>query len=66
MYAAVALNATWSYKAIRGVYKALKTQLAEVLVELKRIAHTGEISPELRETLDLIAVTLDGMKGEAI
>lgn len=48
------------------VYKALKTQLAEVLVELKRIAHAGEISPELRETLDLIAITLDGMKGEAV
>ena len=45
------------------VYKALKEQLAEVLAERRRLATAGEITPELRETINLITVTMDGMKG---
>jgi hypothetical protein len=45
------------------VYKALKEQLAEVLAELRRLAAVGEITPELLETINLITVTMDGMKG---
>ena len=45
------------------VYKALKEQLAEVLAELRRLATVGEITPELLETINLITVTMDGMKG---
>ena len=46
------------------VYKALKTQLAAVLDELKRIENPAEMSDELHETIRLIAVTMNGMKGE--
>ena len=46
------------------VYKALKTQLAAVLDELKRIENGADISDELHETIRLITVTMDGMKGE--
>ena len=45
------------------VYKALKEQLAEVLAELLRLATACEITPELLETINLITVTMDGMKG---
>ena len=46
------------------VYKALKTELEKVLDELKRITTAGEISDELVELMQLITVTLCGMKGE--
>lgn len=46
------------------VHKALKTQMAIILAELERIA-TGENVPvELLSTIDLIAVTMQGLKGE--
>ena len=48
------------------VYKALKEQLAEVLAELRRLATVGEITPELLETINLITVTMDGMKGASV
>lgn len=48
------------------VYKALKDQLGEVLRELNRITSAEKITPELKETIDLIAVTLDGMKGDTL
>ncbi len=48
------------------VYKALKDELADVLTELKRIATAGEIRPELLDTINLIAVTMDGMKGGSV
>ncbi len=44
------------------VYKALKDQLAAVLAELKK-NEGGEISGDLLETIQLIAKTLDGIKG---
>ena len=45
------------------VYKALKEQLAEVLAELHKLTIASEITPELLETINLITVTMDGMKG---
>lgn len=46
------------------VYKALKNQLAEVLAELKKIENSFAVNDELLSTIQLITVTLDGMKGE--
>ena len=44
------------------VYKALKDQLAQVLEELQRLSAANEMTPELVETVNLIAVPLTGMK----
>ena len=44
------------------VYKALRDQLAAVLGELRRIEAGAEVDDELLTTIDLITVTLDGMK----
>ena len=46
------------------VYKALKDQLAKVLDELKRIENGDEVDEDLLATINLITVTLDGMKQE--
>ena len=46
------------------VYKALRTQLAAVLDELKRIETAGEIRDELLNNIELITRTLYGMKDE--
>ena len=48
------------------VYKALKEQLGEVLAELRELATACEISPELLETINLITVTMEGMKGDSV
>ena len=46
------------------VYKALRNELAAVLAELQRI-HTGDVvDDELLETINLITITLNGMKEE--
>ena len=44
------------------VYKALRDQLAAVLGELLRIEAGGDVGDELLATIDLISVTLGGMK----
>ena len=44
------------------VYKALKDQLAAVLAELKRIEKSGDIRDDLLETINLMTITLEGMK----
>ena len=44
------------------VYKALRDQLAAVLGELRRIEAGGGVGDELLATIDLISVTLGGMK----
>ena len=44
------------------VYKALRAQLAAVLGELRRIAAGGDVGDELLATIDLISMTLGGMK----
>lgn len=46
------------------VYKALRNQLAVVLEELKRINMGEQIDDELLDTIRLITVTLNGLKGE--
>ena len=44
------------------VYKALKNELARVIVVLKRIGTGGNVSDELLETIELITRTMQGMK----
>ena len=46
------------------VYRALRTHLAAVLEELRRIEAGGEVRDELLETIRLINTTLNGMKGQ--
>lgn len=46
------------------VYKALKNQLAAVLAELKRIENGSTVDDELLSTIQLITVTMNGLKGE--
>lgn len=44
------------------VYKALRNELAAVLEELRRIEAGGGVDGELLDTIELITVTLDGMR----
>ena len=46
------------------VYKALKTQMEFILNELQRIDVGGSIEPEILDTIDLIATTMNGLKGD--
>ena len=46
------------------VYKVLKNQMAAILLELERIAAGDCIADELLRTIDLIAVTMNGIKGD--
>ena len=46
------------------VFKALKTELATVLTELKRIEAGNGVDEELLNDIELIAVILGGLKGE--
>lgn len=46
------------------VYKALRNELASVLAELQRVASGQRIDDELLVIIELIAMTMDGMKGE--
>ena len=46
------------------VYKALRNELASVLAELQRVVTGQPIDDELLATIELIAMTMDGMKGE--
>lgn len=46
------------------VHKALKAQMAEILAELERIAAGDSVPDELLSTIDLIAITMQGLKGE--
>ena len=46
------------------VHKALKTQMAEILAELERIAAGDNVSDELLSTIDLIGITMQGLEGE--
>ena len=44
------------------VFKALKTELATVLTELKRIDAGNSIDDELLDTIQMIASIMDGMR----
>lgn len=46
------------------VYKALKNQMAAIYEELKRLERIDSDNDELLYTLQVIAITLDGVKGE--
>lgn len=46
------------------VYKALKSQMAAIYEELKRLEMCSPDNDELLYTLQVIAITLDGLKGE--
>ncbi len=45
------------------VHKALRNELALVLLELHRIKSGGSVDADLLDTINLIAVTLNGLKG---
>ena len=47
------------------VYKALHDQLAVVLDELRRIEAGQKIDDDLMDTIDMIAVIMNGMKEES-
>lgn len=46
------------------VYKALRNELAAVLGELQRISVGESVDSELLDTIDLITITLNGLKEE--
>ena len=46
------------------VYKALKNQMQQILDELKRLEKCSEENEELLQTIQMVAVTLNGMKEE--
>ncbi len=46
------------------VYKALKNQMAAIYEELKHMESVSPDNDELLYTLQVIAITLDGLKGE--
>ncbi len=46
------------------VYKALKNQMAAIHEELKRLEALSPDNDELLYTLQVIGITLDGLKGE--
>lgn len=46
------------------VYKALRNRMEEICQELKRLEQCSEASEELLYTLQLVAETMSGLKGE--
>lgn len=46
------------------VYKALKNQMADMLAELQRIEAGNNVSDDLLNSIELITVTMDGLKGD--
>ena len=46
------------------VYKALRDQMKLIYQELQRLAVDEEVPPELLETLQMVALTLNGLKAE--
>ena len=44
------------------VYKALKNQMVDIYAELQRLTSAQEVAPDMLETLQMIAITLNGMK----
>ena len=46
------------------VYKALRDQMRLIYQELQRLTVTEEISPDLLETIQMVALTLNGLKEE--
>ena len=46
------------------VYKALRNQMADIYEELKRLERCSEANDELLYTIQLIAETMNGLRGE--
>lgn len=46
------------------VYKALQTQMEDVLMQLQRIADSSDINSELLDTIRFISNIMNGMKEE--
>ena len=46
------------------VYKALRNELANVLLELQRISNGNSVDDELLSTINLISTTMEGLKEE--
>ena len=46
------------------VYKALRNELREVLAQLQRIETGNSVDEDLLSVIELIAVTMNGLKGE--
>ena len=46
------------------VYKALRNQMEDIYEELKRLEYCSEANDELLYTIQLIAETMNGLKGE--
>jgi flagellar biosynthesis regulator FlbT len=46
------------------VYKALRGQMELIYQELQRLAVDEEIPPDLLETIQMVALTLNGLKEE--
>jgi len=46
------------------VYKALRDQMKLIYQELQRLAVDEEVPPDLLETLEMVALTLNGLKEE--
>ena len=47
------------------VYKALRNQMADIYEELKRLERCSEANDELLYTIQLIAKTMNGLRGES-
>ena len=47
------------------VYKALRNQMADIYEELKRLERCSEANDELLYTIQLIAETMNGLRGES-
>ena len=47
------------------VYKALRNQMADIFEKLKRLERCSEANDELLYTIQLIAETMNGLKGES-
>ena len=45
-------------------HETLKDQMAAILAELELIASGDSVPDELLSTIDLIAITMQGLKGE--
>lgn len=46
------------------VYKALRNQMADIYEELKRLERCSEANDELLYTIQLIAETMNGLRGD--
>ena len=47
------------------VYKALRNQMADIYEELKRLERCSEANDELLYTIQLIAETMNGLRGDS-